>query len=121
MFHFIGGAKIYSARTIKVKDQEGIRLFLSIFKGILQKAMASVVKLLYEIIFCRTYYFYEFRFDRQHVALMATVDSGKVPACHILFTYLEEIKTNDIFFSFAFHHVCYVATFFSPCSCILDS
>ncbi|KAM3273276.1 hypothetical protein ACQJBY_042932 [Aegilops geniculata] len=44
-----GGAKIYSARTIKVKDQEGIR----------------------------TYYFYEFRFDRQHVALMATVDSGK--------------------------------------------
>ncbi|XP_044387541.1 uncharacterized protein [Triticum aestivum] len=72
-----GGAKIYSARTIKVKDQEGIRLFLSIFKGILQKAMASVVKLLYEIIFCRTYYFYEFRFDRQHVALMATVDSGK--------------------------------------------
>lgn len=44
-----GGAKIHSARTIKVKDQEDIR----------------------------TYYFYEFGFDKQHVALMATVDSGK--------------------------------------------
>ncbi|KAM0894140.1 hypothetical protein ACQ4PT_024662 [Festuca glaucescens] len=44
-----GGAKIYSARAIKVKDQEDIR----------------------------TYYFYEFRFDKQHVALMTTVDSGK--------------------------------------------
>ncbi|KAE8771382.1 hypothetical protein D1007_56752 [Hordeum vulgare] len=47
-----GSAKIYSARTIKVKDQEGIRM----------------------------YYFYEFGFDKQHVALMATVDSGKLPA-----------------------------------------
>uniref|UniRef100_A0ACD5XSI6 Uncharacterized protein n=1 Tax=Avena sativa TaxID=4498 RepID=A0ACD5XSI6_AVESA len=44
-----GGAKIYSARKIKVKDQEDIRI----------------------------YYFYEFRFDKQHVALMTTVDSGK--------------------------------------------
>jgi hypothetical protein len=35
-FYFIGGAKIYSARTIKVKDQEDIRLFLLTFKGILQ-------------------------------------------------------------------------------------
>ncbi|XP_044387543.1 uncharacterized protein [Triticum aestivum] len=51
-----GGAKIYSARTIKVKDQEGIR----------------------------TYYFYEFRFDRQHVALMATVDSGKLFIMHFV-------------------------------------
>ncbi|KAL6620225.1 hypothetical protein ACP70R_035364 [Stipagrostis hirtigluma subsp. patula] len=43
------GAKVYSARTIKVKDEEDVR----------------------------TYYFYEFGLDKQHVALMATVDSGK--------------------------------------------
>jgi len=43
------GAKKLSARTIKVKDEEDIR----------------------------TYYFYEFGLDKQHVALMATVNSGK--------------------------------------------
>ncbi|CAL4893461.1 unnamed protein product [Urochloa decumbens] len=43
------GAKVLSARTIKVKDEEDIR----------------------------TYYFYEFGLDKQHVALMATVNSGK--------------------------------------------
>ncbi|RCV17810.1 hypothetical protein SETIT_3G249500v2 [Setaria italica] len=43
------GAKVFSARTIKVKDKEDIR----------------------------TYYFYEFGLDKQHVALMATVNSGK--------------------------------------------
>jgi len=43
------GAKVFSARTIKVKDEEDIR----------------------------TYYFYEFGLDKQHVALMATVNSGK--------------------------------------------
>ncbi|CAL4908099.1 unnamed protein product [Urochloa decumbens] len=43
------GAKVLSARTIKVKDDEDIR----------------------------TYYFYEFGLDKQHVALMATVNSGK--------------------------------------------
>ncbi|XP_006655302.2 uncharacterized protein LOC102710307 [Oryza brachyantha] len=44
-----GGAKLYSARTIKVKDEEDIR----------------------------TYYFYEFGLDKEHVAVMATVNSGK--------------------------------------------
>ncbi|CAN6333149.1 unnamed protein product [Urochloa humidicola] len=43
------GAKVFSARTIKVKDEEDIR----------------------------TYYFYEFGLDKQHVALMATVNNGK--------------------------------------------
>ncbi|TVU19298.1 hypothetical protein EJB05_35439, partial [Eragrostis curvula] len=43
------GAKIYAARTIKVKDDEDIR----------------------------TYYFYEFGVNKQHVALMAAVNSGK--------------------------------------------
>ncbi|PWZ12141.1 hypothetical protein Zm00014a_042021 [Zea mays] len=47
------GAKIFSARTIKVKEEEDIR----------------------------TYYFYEFSLDKQHVALMATVNSGKVLSC----------------------------------------
>ncbi|KAF0926434.1 hypothetical protein E2562_024156 [Oryza meyeriana var. granulata] len=44
-----GGAKLYSARTIKVKDEDVIR----------------------------TYYFYEFGVDKEHVAVMATVNSGK--------------------------------------------
>uniref|UniRef100_A0A0E0DR64 PsbP C-terminal domain-containing protein n=1 Tax=Oryza meridionalis TaxID=40149 RepID=A0A0E0DR64_9ORYZ len=44
-----GGAKLYSARTIKVKDEDDIR----------------------------TYYFYEFGVDKEHVAVMATVNSGK--------------------------------------------
>ncbi|KAG8085497.1 hypothetical protein GUJ93_ZPchr0010g10375 [Zizania palustris] len=43
------GAKLYSARTIKVKDEDDIR----------------------------TYYFYEFGLDKEHVAVMATVNSGK--------------------------------------------
>ncbi|KAL6610193.1 hypothetical protein ACP70R_040162 [Stipagrostis hirtigluma subsp. patula] len=43
------GAKVYSARAIKVKDEEDVR----------------------------TYYFYEFGLDKQHVAVMATVNSGK--------------------------------------------
>uniref|UniRef100_A0A0E0PM89 PsbP C-terminal domain-containing protein n=1 Tax=Oryza rufipogon TaxID=4529 RepID=A0A0E0PM89_ORYRU len=45
----ICGAKLYSARTIKVKDEDDIR----------------------------TYYFYEFGVDKEHVAVMATVNSGK--------------------------------------------
>ncbi|GAB4855508.1 hypothetical protein Ancab_024127 [Ancistrocladus abbreviatus] len=44
-----GGATIYSARTIKIKEDEGFR----------------------------TYYFYEFGRDAQHVALVAAVNSGK--------------------------------------------
>ncbi|KAL5566147.1 hypothetical protein UlMin_029311 [Ulmus minor] len=43
------GATIYSARTIKIKEEEGLR----------------------------TYYFYEFGSDEQHVALVAAVNSGK--------------------------------------------
>uniref|UniRef100_A0A0D9WGB1 PsbP C-terminal domain-containing protein n=1 Tax=Leersia perrieri TaxID=77586 RepID=A0A0D9WGB1_9ORYZ len=43
------GAKLYSARIIKVKDEDDIR----------------------------TYYFYEFGLDKEHVAVMATVNSGK--------------------------------------------
>ncbi|KAF3454419.1 hypothetical protein FNV43_RR04866 [Rhamnella rubrinervis] len=44
-----GGATLYSARTIKIKEEEGFR----------------------------TYYFYEFGRDEQHVALVAAVNSGK--------------------------------------------
>ncbi|GMG99692.1 hypothetical protein Nepgr_001532 [Nepenthes gracilis] len=43
------GATIYTARTIKIKEDEGYR----------------------------TYYFYEFGRDEQHVALVAAVSSGK--------------------------------------------
>lgn len=45
-----GGSTLYSARSIKIKEDEGFR----------------------------TYYFYEFGRDQQHVALVATVNSGKV-------------------------------------------
>ncbi|KAI4301835.1 hypothetical protein L6164_035075 [Bauhinia variegata] len=44
-----GGATLYSARTIKIKEEDGFR----------------------------TYYFYEFGRDEQHSALMAAVSSGK--------------------------------------------
>ncbi|OWM85390.1 hypothetical protein CDL15_Pgr019014 [Punica granatum] len=44
-----GGSTLYSARTIKIKEDEGFR----------------------------TYYFYEFGRDEQHVALVAAVNSGK--------------------------------------------
>ncbi|XP_057515090.1 uncharacterized protein LOC130796733 [Amaranthus tricolor] len=44
-----GVSKLYSARTIKIKEDEGFR----------------------------TYYFYEFGRDDQHVALVAAVSSGK--------------------------------------------
>ncbi|KAK9735390.1 hypothetical protein RND81_04G203200 [Saponaria officinalis] len=44
-----GGARLYSARTIKIKEDEGFR----------------------------TYYFYEFGRDGQHVALVAAVNRGK--------------------------------------------
>ncbi|ONK68029.1 uncharacterized protein A4U43_C05F6450 [Asparagus officinalis] len=44
-----GGANLYSARAIKIKEDEGFR----------------------------TYYFYEFGDDVQHVALVAAVNSGK--------------------------------------------
>ncbi|KAJ8753401.1 hypothetical protein K2173_019800 [Erythroxylum novogranatense] len=44
-----GGATIYSARTIRIKEDEGFR----------------------------SYYFYEFGRDEEHVALVAAVNSGK--------------------------------------------
>lgn len=44
-----GGSNLHSARTIKIKEEEGLR----------------------------TYYFYEFSRDEQHVALVAAVNSGK--------------------------------------------
>ncbi|KAG4908580.1 hypothetical protein JHK82_057242 [Glycine max] len=44
-----GGSKIYSARSIKIKEDEGFT----------------------------TYYFYEFGRDNQHVALMTGISSGK--------------------------------------------
>ncbi|KAE8675364.1 UPF0603 protein [Hibiscus syriacus] len=44
-----GGATLYDARTIKIKEDEGFK----------------------------TYYFYEFERDDQHIALMATVSGGK--------------------------------------------
>ncbi|KAJ4969493.1 hypothetical protein NE237_016194 [Protea cynaroides] len=45
-----GRAALYSARTIKIKEEEGFR----------------------------TYYFYEFGVDEQHFAVVAAVNSGKV-------------------------------------------
>ncbi|XP_038877737.1 uncharacterized protein LOC120069965 [Benincasa hispida] len=45
-----GGSTLFSARTFKIKEDEGFR----------------------------TYYFYEFGKDEQHVALVATVNSGQV-------------------------------------------
>ncbi|XP_042518155.1 uncharacterized protein LOC122091957 [Macadamia integrifolia] len=45
-----GRAALYSARTIKIKEEEGFR----------------------------TYYYYEFGVDEQHIALVAAVNSGKV-------------------------------------------
>ncbi|XP_020087030.1 uncharacterized protein LOC109709283 isoform X4 [Ananas comosus] len=51
-----GGANLYSARTIKIKDDESLR----------------------------TYYFYEFGIDTQHVALVAAVNNGKMTICHII-------------------------------------
>ncbi|XP_043709966.1 uncharacterized protein LOC122658884 isoform X1 [Telopea speciosissima] len=45
-----GRATLYSARTIKIKEDEGYR----------------------------TYYFYEYGVDEQHIALVAAVNSGKV-------------------------------------------
>ncbi|KZV54427.1 hypothetical protein F511_09742 [Dorcoceras hygrometricum] len=45
-----GGSTLYSARTIKIKEDEGYR----------------------------NYYFYEFGKDEQHVALVAAVNGGKV-------------------------------------------
>ncbi|KAF8401612.1 hypothetical protein HHK36_012558 [Tetracentron sinense] len=44
-----GGATIFSARTIKIREAEGLR----------------------------TYYFYEFGIDEQHAALVAAVNGGK--------------------------------------------
>ncbi|KAL3573541.1 hypothetical protein D5086_024154 [Populus alba] len=44
-----GGTTLYSARTLKIKEEEGYR----------------------------TYYFYEFGKDEQHAALVAVVNSGK--------------------------------------------
>lgn len=44
-----GGATLYAARTIKIKDEEGYR----------------------------NYYFYEFGRDEQHVAMVAAVNGGK--------------------------------------------
>ncbi|XP_044481697.1 uncharacterized protein LOC123208322 [Mangifera indica] len=44
-----GGSTVYSARTIKIKEEEGFK----------------------------TYYFYEFGRDKQHVALVAAVNGGK--------------------------------------------
>ncbi|CAD6333875.1 unnamed protein product [Miscanthus lutarioriparius] len=58
------GAKVFSARTIKVKEEEDIR----------------------------TYYFYEFHLDKQHVALMATMNSGKT---YIAGATAPEVKWGD--------------------------
>ncbi|KAL9450622.1 hypothetical protein AB3S75_012364 [Citrus x aurantiifolia] len=44
-----GGATLYSARTIKIKEDEGFK----------------------------SYYFYEFGRDEQHIALVAAINSGK--------------------------------------------
>ncbi|KAG1331730.1 Hexose transporter HXT15 [Cocos nucifera] len=52
-----GSANLYSARTIKVKEDESLR----------------------------TYYFYEFGVDAQHVALVATVNSGKMITSYTFF------------------------------------
>ncbi|KAE9459059.1 hypothetical protein C3L33_09035, partial [Rhododendron williamsianum] len=58
-----GGSTIYSARTIKVREDESFK-FVNIIAT-----------------FFRTYYFYEFGRDGQHVALVAAVNSGKTYTC----------------------------------------
>ncbi|KAL6909939.1 hypothetical protein ACP4OV_001197 [Aristida adscensionis] len=72
------GAKVYSARTIKVKDEEDIISFY------LRDRSSH-----------RTYYFYEFGLDKQHVALMATVNSGKVSVTYIAGATAPETKWNN--------------------------
>ncbi|CAG7872276.1 unnamed protein product [Brassica rapa] len=60
-----GAATIYSARTIKVKEEEGFRqsIFLFIFG-------------------CRNYYLYEFGRDEERIALVAAVNRGRVSAAN---------------------------------------
>ncbi|XP_019238528.1 PREDICTED: uncharacterized protein LOC109218604 [Nicotiana attenuata] len=58
------GATLYSGRSIKIKEDEGFR----------------------------TYYFYEFARDEQHVALVAAVNSGKA---YIAGATAPESKWND--------------------------
>ncbi|TXG65633.1 hypothetical protein EZV62_006908 [Acer yangbiense] len=59
-----GGATIYSARTIKIKEEEGFK----------------------------TYYFYEFGRDKQHVALVAAVNGGRA---YIAGATAPDFKWND--------------------------
>ncbi|OAY70577.1 hypothetical protein ACMD2_19681 [Ananas comosus] len=59
-----GGANLYSARTIKIKDDESLR----------------------------TYYFYEFGIDTQHVALVAAVNNGKA---YIVGAAAPQVKWED--------------------------
>ncbi|XP_020087027.1 uncharacterized protein LOC109709283 isoform X2 [Ananas comosus] len=59
-----GGANLYSARTIKIKDDESLR----------------------------TYYFYEFGIDTQHVALVAAVNNGKA---YIVGAAAPQVKWGD--------------------------
>ncbi|KAK3200349.1 hypothetical protein Dsin_023764 [Dipteronia sinensis] len=59
-----GGATVYSARTIKIKEEEGFK----------------------------TYYFYEFGRDKQHVALVAAVNGGRA---YIAGATAPDFKWND--------------------------
>ncbi|CAF2012251.1 unnamed protein product [Brassica oleracea var. botrytis] len=56
-----GAATIYSARTIKVKEEEGFRQLIFLF-----------------IFGCRNYYLYEFGRDEERIALVAAVNRGRV-------------------------------------------
>jgi hypothetical protein len=51
--------------------------------------------------FCRTYYFYEFGVDKEHVAVMATVNSGKV-FTHFLYVFVGSSVLGKCFPVFMF-------------------
>ncbi|KAI9185013.1 hypothetical protein LWI28_003401 [Acer negundo] len=73
-----GGATVYSARTIKIKEEEGFK----------------------------TYYFYEFGRDKQHVALVAAVNGGRA---YIAGATAPDFKWNDDANQIASHLSCYLA------------
>ncbi|KAL6278674.1 hypothetical protein ACE6H2_022275 [Prunus campanulata] len=76
------GSTVYSARTIKIKEEEGFRI-LKIFPD---------TCCLNAVTHFRTYYFYEFGIQEQHAALVAAVNGGKT---YIAGATAPQSKWND--------------------------
>ena len=76
------------------------------------------MELLFPNVWCsntrfRTYYFYEFGRDEQHVALMAAVNSGKV--CNYFFSVIECLFVKNIASTYqAFVPVMDIVSAYSP-------